>query len=553
MSIVVSKLNSHTKILVQKSMSIKDVEVFLKATEDKNISYEVNFMNIMAAPLKVIKRSNAIKEKAKFFTNEISLRNYLQDFNIDITCKDCFIISKEINRIDYIGIGGSAGSLEKIKNIIKDLPPSSISMFIVVHQKEDRKSSLHKVLQNQTNHYKVVEAYFDQRVIPKTIYVAPPGKHMIVAGGYIFLIDNQKKHFAKPSISVLFDSLANEYGQELLCLLVCGYGKDGSDSLENLKNSGATVLLEEAKECKATPMLDNAAKSGNYDAILPLESISRYIQSAVKGSEELDDKEIDLFLKEIYDIYGYDYKNYQKSHIIRRIQHFYNLIQAKNFPELKMMVLKNKAVFEKLFLDISINVTTLFRDSRTFKIVKSDLLPKLDSFPELKIWSAGCSSGEEAYSVAIFLKEAGLLDRSIIYATDINKAVLQKAKNGIYSKSSYELFIKHYYQSGGEMNFSSYFDIYDDFVTVKDSIKEKILFFEHNLAMDGVMNEFQLIFCRNVLIYFDKELKTKVFKLFDDSLKDYGFLVLGESEVIDKDLVNFKQFDIETKIYQKKR
>lgn len=510
-------------------------------------------MNIMVLPLNMIKRLYEIRQKVKVFTNEISLRYYLQDFNIDIVCEDCFLVTKEQNKIDYIGIGGSAGSLEKISNIVKNLPSSNISMFIVVHQKEDQKSLLHKILQNQTSHYKVVEAVSDQKVMPKTIYTAPPGKHMIVAGGYIFLTNTNKINYAKPSISVLFNSLAKEYNQELLCLLVCGYGQDGSDSLENLIKSNSTILLEDAKECEATPMLDNAVKTHNYKAILSLENINKYIHKAINNNEEFDRKDIDLFLKEIYDVYGYDYRNYQKSHIIRRIHHFYNLVQLKSFFELKTMVLEDKSIFEKLFLDISINTTTLFRDSQLFKQIKNDLFPKIDSFAEIKIWCAGCSTGEEPYSLAIFLKEAGLLDRSIIYATDINNNILQKAKNGIYSKNSYELFTKHYYQSGGEESFGNYFDICDDFVVVKDFIKDKVLFFEHNLVMDSVINQFQLIFCRNVLIYFDLVLKERVFNLFDESLDNYGFLVLGSSEMINKELLNFQQLDIKTKIYQKRR
>ena len=551
MNIVVLKLKKLIKIFIEESMSIKDVEVFLEETENKNILYEISFMNIMVIPLNVIKRIYEIQENTKLFTNEISLKHYLLDFNIKIGCEDCFLNTKQINKINYIGIGGSAGSLEKISNIIKELPPSDISIFIVVHQNKDKKSLLYKILQNQTNYYKVIEAVSDQRVMPKTIYTAPPGKHMIVAGGYIFLTDGKKKNFAKPSISVLFNSLANEYNQELLCLLVCGYGKDGSDSLENLKNNSATILLEDPNECEATPMIDNASQSGNYNAILPLKDINKYIYKAISTCKELDNKQIDLFLKDIYNIYGYDYTNYHKSHILRRINHFYNLVQPKDFNELKKIILADKTIFKKLFLDISINVTTLFRDSKTFKKVKENLLPKLDSFAELKIWCAGCSTGEEPYSLAILLNEAGLLDRSIIYATDINKIVLKKAKNGIYSKNSYNLFTKHYYQSGGEESFSNYFDINDDFVIVKDFIKEKVLFYEHNLAMDSIINQFQLIFCRNVLIYFDKELKTKVFKLFNESLENYGFLVLGDSEMIDKNLKDFKKFDSKIKIYQK--
>lgn len=555
MSIVISQHKSITKILIDGFMYRKDIESFLLATNKKasSISFEINFFNVMVIPLRIIKRIDEVKSRSKIFTNELSLRNYLQELNIDIICNDCFINSEQINKIDYIGIGGSAGSLEKICDIIENLPPSNISIFIVIHQKADKKSLLSNILQNHTKHYKVVDSVSDQKVMPKTIYLSQPNKHMIVAGGYIFLTDSEKMHFAKPSISVLFDSLASEYGQELLCLLVCGYGRDGSDSLKSLKKSGATVLIEDPSECKATPMLDNAILSGSFDAIMPLNDMNSYIKKAIKLDSQIDDKDIEVFLEDIYKIYGYDYRNYQRAHIVRRIHHFYNLVQPKDFDELKELTLNNKLFFKKLFLDISINVTTLFRDHNTFENVRELIIPQLDSFTQVKIWCAGCSTGEEAYSLAIILKETGLWDRSIIYATDINKVVLQKAKNGIYSKGSFDLFSKHYYESGGNKEFDNYFDIYDHFVTVKDSIKEKMLFFEHNLAMDSVINEFQLIFCRNVLIYFDNQLKSKVFKLFDNSLSSHGFLVLGNSEMIDKKLVNFNQFDKKDKIYKKVR
>ncbi len=182
-----------------------------------------------------------------------------------------------MNKIEYIGIGGSAGSLAKMIDIITNLPSSNISIFIVLHRLKDKKSILPGILQNITSKYKVIDAHSNQKVMPNTIYTAPANKHMIVKNGYIFLTNTQKKHFSKPSISILFDSLAKEYDKNLLCLLLCGYGADGSDSLENLKNCGATVLIENPKECEAKPMLENAIKSGHYNAILSTQEINEYI------------------------------------------------------------------------------------------------------------------------------------------------------------------------------------------------------------------------------------------------------------------------------------
>lgn len=283
MNIIISKYKNSTKIIVQKYMSVKDVDYFLEATKYIDITYEINFINIRVLPLEVLKRIYVIKDNSKIFTDEISLRDDFKSFNIDAIYEDDNLKIKKQNKICFIGIGGSAGSLEKVMSIVKNLPLANISIFILIHQQEDKKSLLEKILQNQTSYYNVVEVEFNQKVTPKTIYIAPPGKHMIIENGYIYLIDTERRNFSKPSISVLYNSLAKEYKGELLSILLCGYGYDGSDSLKNLKNNGATVIIEDSKECEATPMLDNAVKTGNYDAILALDDINKYIFNSIKN------------------------------------------------------------------------------------------------------------------------------------------------------------------------------------------------------------------------------------------------------------------------------
>ena len=232
--------------------------------------------------------------------------------------------------------------------------------------------------------------------------------------------------------------------------------------------------------------------------------------------------------------YRYDYRNYHKSHIIRRINYFYNKSDFTTYKEFQQKVLTNKSIFENLFLDLSVNVTTFFRDSDVYKQLKKELQKRFVDQQHIKIWCAGCSSGEEPYSVAILLDELGLLDRSIIYATDINDTMIQFAKNGIYSKQHYQLFLKNYDEISDKNIFDQYFDHYDNFVVIKDRLKNKIIFFKHNLVTDDRIDEFQLIFCRNVIIYFNKNLTSKVFDIFDRSLEQNGILVLGESENFDQ-------------------
>jgi len=210
--------------------------------------------------------------------------------------------------------------------------------------------------------------------------------------------------------------------------------------------------------------------------------------------------------------------------------------------------IENEKEFQELFLDISINVTTFFRNPSTFTKLKS-ILSNFQTKTSIKIWSAGSSSGEEAYTIAIILQELGLLHKSLIYATDINELILQKAKNGIFSKENYNIFKQHYLQYNPNGNFDQYFNLYDDFVIIKQYLKSKILFFKHNLASDSSINEFDIILCRNVIIYFDEILKHKVFHLFKDSLKNNGYLILGESEYLP--INGFITIDKNQKIYKK--
>lgn len=548
-SIVCQKIGDVTKVMIQSLDKKSDIGELIKILQSDE-KFELNFLNIQYLSKKIILRLYELKDNIKIYTNENVLKTYLNNLGFDITLKDKYSNKTKALSLECIVIGGSAGSLKKFAQIIQNLPPSNLSIFIIMHQKADTVSNLSHILQTYTNHYKVVQAASDMKIEPACIYTAPPGKHLIVASGFIFLTDGEKRNYSKPSISISFESLSNEYKNSLLAIMVCGYGADGSDSLKLLKDNNSTVIIENPDECEAKAILENCIKTNLYDYIHTINEMNEYIKRILEN-EFLDNKNLVNFLKKIYEKYGYDYRGYNLEHIKRRIKLFYSIIAPKNFLDFENKVLENSSIFKDLFLNISVNITTFFRNPEIFKVLKQEVLPKLDSFVDIKVWCAGCSSGEEPYSIAIILKELGLLHRSLIYATDLNDVVLSNAKNGIYSKESYNRFLKHYYEAGGEDSFSSYFDTNKDFVCVKDEIKERILFFKHNLAIDGKINDFQLIFCRNVIIYFDEELKHKIFKLFNESLDNYGFVILGESESLDNN-VNYITFDKKNKIYKKK-
>ena len=247
---------------------------------------------------------------------------------------------------------------------------------------------------------------------------------------------------------------------------------------------------------------------------------------------DVENIEIELLLEAIYRRYGYDFRDYSRAHVKRRILHRLANSGLKSISEIQGQVLHNKDCFESLIRDLSINVTEMYRDPGFYKIVRDEVIPILRTYPYLKIWHAGCSTGEEVYSFAIMLKEEGLNNRTQIYATDINRDVLEVAKKGIYSIENIKNYTANYQKAGGRNSFSDYYIAKYNSVMVDPLLKQNIVFAEHNLVTDSVFAEVNMVVCRNVLIYFNRELQNKVLRLFDKSLVKGGFIGLGNKETL---------------------
>lgn len=269
---------------------------------------------------------------------------------------------------------------------------------------------------------------------------------------------------------------------------------------------------------------------------------------------DLEDIEVHLLIEAIYLRYGYDFRNYSKAHLKRRILHRVRKENIQSISMLQEMVLHNEDYFKSLLPEFSINVTEMFRDPELFLFLREEVMPHLASYPRLKIWHAGCASGEEVYSMAILLKEVGLYDRTTIYATDFNDAILKKAAEGIYPIEAMKEYTRNYITAGGLAAFSDYYVAKYDSVIMEKSLKEHISFQNHNLVTDGVFGEMNLVICRNVLIYFDRKLQNNVLKLFDGSLGKSGILVLGSKETIDYSDIKERYMTMEqnVKVYKKK-
>ncbi len=269
--------------------------------------------------------------------------------------------------------------------------------------------------------------------------------------------------------------------------------------------------------------------------------------------EALQKFEINQLLEAIYFRYGYDFRNYAAASLHRRILSRVALSGLSCVAELTANILHDSEVFGLFLKDMSITVTEMFRDPSVFKEIREQVCCHLETYPRINIWHAGCATGEEAYSMAILLQEEGLLERCQIYATDYNNHSLAIAKKGIYPAQQIKRDTKNYLASGAKASFADYYSAKYDSAKMDESLKKNITFANHNLMKDQAFAQMHLILCRNVLIYFDSDLKNKVLDVFNQSLIHRCFLVLGDKETLDFSQVqgSFDVFNRKQKIYRK--
>lgn len=245
---------------------------------------------------------------------------------------------------------------------------------------------------------------------------------------------------------------------------------------------------------------------------------------------ELEDIEVQLLLEGVARYYGYDFRNYALASLKRRIYSLLRAEQIKTVSALQDRVLHDPSCLERFLLAMTVNVTAMFRDPSFYLSFNAKVVPMLRTYPFIRIWHAGCSTGEEVYSMAILLHEAGLYNRCRIYATDMNAAVLARAKDGIFSLSKMQEYTNNYLKAGGTQSFSQYYTAAYEHAIIRPALREHITFSQHNLATDGSFNEFNVVLCRNVMIYFNKTLQEHVHHLLYDSLSMFGVLGLGQAE-----------------------
>lgn len=268
---------------------------------------------------------------------------------------------------------------------------------------------------------------------------------------------------------------------------------------------------------------------------------------------DLESVEIDLLLEGVYRHYGFDFRGYSRGSLKRRLWRRMWGEKVPSISALQEKVLHDPDAMERLLYDLSINVTSMFRDPSFFGTVRKKVVPLLRTYPFLRIWNAGCSTGEETYSLAILLAEEGLYTRTRIYATDINGVVLDRARDAAFPLDRMRDYTENYIRSGGTRAFSEYYTADRDVARFAPSLRENIIFAQHNLVSDKSFNEFHMIMCRNVLIYFDRPLQARVHDLFHKSLVSFGVLALGHKESVKFSPLaeSYSELDAAEKLYKR--
>ena len=265
-------------------------------------------------------------------------------------------------------------------------------------------------------------------------------------------------------------------------------------------------------------------------------------------------EEIDELLEKIWQKYGYDFRNYARASLERRISYRLSTSGLKSISEMTFKIINDMDFFENFLNDMSITVTEMFRNPFVFKKIVNEVFPHLKTYHRINIWHAGCATGEEVYSLAILLEENQLLEKCQIYATDYNNKSLYICNEGIYPLEKMKEYSENYILSGGKKSFSDYYHANYESAIFKNSLKDNICFAHHNLMRDVSFAEMNIVICRNVMIYFDRKLQNQVLNLFNDSLINRGFLILGDKETLSFTEVEskYEEFAKKEKIYRKK-
>lgn len=457
-----------------------------------------------------------------------------------------------------VGLGASARGLEALISFFKNLPLNTNFAFVIIqHLSPDYKSLMDEILARETQvPIQIIEN--GMNLEPNNIYLIPPRKNVSLFNNKLLLEDQIMINGVNLPIDNFFKSLAKDKGKNAVGIILSGTGSDGTLGVRAIKEFGGLVVVQEPKTAKFDSMPINAISTGLVDFILPPEKmpeeIINYIRHPFIKKTDLGDsvplENLDTFSKilmTIRDFSSIDFSLYKENTIIRRLERRISINRLKDLEEYLALLLSSVKEKETLYRELLIGVTQFFRDPDAFKSLKYKAFPKLPTTGTIRVWTLGCSTGEEVYSLAIMLKEYfESIEKEVeikIFSTDVDEDALEKASIGFYSESvisDIEPFLVQKYFNKAEYGYR-----------LKDNIRKMVIFAKHNVLRDPPFSKIDLILCRNLFIYFKPEIQKKVLYRLYYSLNPDGMLFMGSSETLGELSEAFEKIDAKWKIYKK--
>ena len=464
----------------------------------------------------------------------------------------------------FVGIGASAGGLEALQDLFKNIPNDTGAVFIVIqHLSPDFKSMMPEILAECTS-MPVSEVTDGVLALANCVYLLPPKKNIIIAKGKLLLIEPQYDHHAHFPLDIFFRSLAEDQKQRSIGVILSGAGSDGASGVKVLKEYGAMILVQEPKTAKYDSMIQFAIRTGLVDFILPCIDIAKKLADYIHTSPVVSQKaslsseleathselisKILALLKQEKEI---DFSLYKYTTISRRIERRLQINQISNLKDYLELLKERRSEKKILAKQLLIGVTRFFREPIAFELIEKLLFDaiKADEHSQepLRIWSIGCSTGEEAYSIAIIcheiLTKLAILRTVKIFATDVETDALTEASAGRYPLSIQ--------QEIGEERIKKYFKLEDNGYVIKQALREMVFFAKHNIFSDPPFSSIHLVLCRNLLIYLQPNIQKKALAAMSFALRAKGILFLGPSESLGELQVNFEIIDLRHKIFRK--